>query len=183
MTAKYNWPSREEWAYRRQHPPYEHYPENPVGRRLSDFATAEEIATLLFDLKVMWHEKGRAMAKAKAAAGPLARQPGETRGAYRRRWCNEMTEAEQNISSEPERLRDARQRIKILANPAGHEWLYEQAIDHPLLKEFQARWRQAYDEAMQAWLDERAKTPVDDEAWEAELRRRARAGSHWLMSG
>jgi len=50
-----NWPSREEWAYRRQHPYWDSETGCPFddkyGHRLSDYATAEEIAALIAAMK------------------------------------------------------------------------------------------------------------------------------------
>jgi transcriptional regulator with XRE-family HTH domain len=110
----YEWPSREEWAHRRQHPYWDSDTgcpfDNKYGHRLSDYATAEEIAALITAMKALWRDYGRKLREAKRAAGSLCLQPGEKNSDFYRRWKG-MSEAERELAEEPECIRGDRREI------------------------------------------------------------------------
>jgi hypothetical protein len=108
------WPSREEWAYRRQHPYWDSDTgcpfDNKYGHHLSDYATAEEIAALIAAMKALWRDYGRKLREAKRAAGSLCLQPGEKNLDFYRRWKG-MSEAERELAEKPECIRGDRREI------------------------------------------------------------------------
>jgi hypothetical protein len=83
------WPTREQWAYRQQHPYWDGETGCPFAgkysHRLSDYATAEEIAALTAALKDLYRELGRDLRTANLQAASLKRQPGESSAAQYQR--------------------------------------------------------------------------------------------------
>jgi hypothetical protein len=89
-----DWPSREEWAKQRRSIYLGEHNPCPATRRLSAYATAEEIATVIAELKATIREARRAEKAAIIALGPLGRQRGESRRAYDRRFLAMSKEAQ-----------------------------------------------------------------------------------------
>jgi hypothetical protein len=100
--TKHNWPTREEWAYRQQHPYWDSDTgcpfEDRYSHRLSDYATPEEIAAAVAALENLWRQHGRRMRDLKLKGSPLYRQPNEKELAFLRRlWA--MSKADMDVAS------------------------------------------------------------------------------------
>jgi hypothetical protein len=175
------WPSREEWA--RQHRTY--YGDSDdlrVSDRLADYATPEEIAEALAEAKALWAEMGRQMKKAGAAL---------TDAEYRKRFREALQTSRQEVdkfvdSPESNRiyLRDQRSRLnRHIIKPLREGWLPRSSSPGNWVESFRAdelpktcelcrRYWIAWHAAYEAKKAEYAARPIDDAAWEEELRRR-----------
>jgi hypothetical protein len=181
MTRTWEWPSRERWAYSRQHPYWDSETGCPFadkfGHRLSNYATAEEIAALITAMKELWRDYGRKLREAKRAAGPLCQQSGERNWNFYRR-CKAMSEADRELVSELDCLRRNRSDINCEILPYLQEDSFPRfQIYVPEAKELFAPFEQRRDAAFKAaraeWERECEQIPIDDTAWEQELQRRA----------
>jgi hypothetical protein len=94
----YRWPSREEWAKIQRAPYWDLFEDLEVSTELKDYATPEEIASVVTALKTLYLAEGRKMKDAKSVAGPLARQPGETGRQYGQRCLGQMSNSEREIA-------------------------------------------------------------------------------------
>jgi hypothetical protein len=107
--------------------------------------------------------------------GPLGRQRGESRRAYNRRFSNMSREERDEVvgagSSGPDihELRDVLKQVRDDLVP--WRWVFGSEAPPPLGAVI-ARYRAAEEAADARWHDEVAATPVDDAAWERELKRR-----------
>jgi hypothetical protein len=168
------WPSREEWAKQERTPYGDKFPDYLVTSQASAYATPAEVQAIIEALKQLYAEEGRKLRTAKLAAGPLNRQPGETKTAHIRRYYN-MSESERGslvpVHTHEERRQDINEAIKALRNdnlPNHRSWDGVEAITAPI----QGRWDAAHAAAYDAKRKEIEATPIDDAAWEEELRRR-----------
>jgi hypothetical protein len=189
----YKWLSREEWAYRQQHPYWDCETGCPFAdkykHRLSDYATPREVETLVAGLKDNYRDCGRRMKEAKQLAGYLNQQPGEIDTEHWHR-IQALPKEEQDKVHAVNELRWARKGInEVLAhiredslpNLFGHY--------HPLSEETKALlapFKERYDTARKAaeaeWQRECEQIPVDDAAWEQELRRRKSIDEYFARS-
>jgi hypothetical protein len=174
--TQHKWPSREEWAQRRR---TFYYDSNmhpcPATRRLSAYATDEEIATVLAELKAMLGRARRAERAANAALGPLGRQRGESKRAYDRRF-HVMSREEQDIIIAgstrvwPASLKEVLEELQQDVVP--RPWATSGIAMPPLFDRIIARYVAAEKEADETWRRRVKATPIDDAAWERELERR-----------
>jgi hypothetical protein len=172
--TQHNWPLREEWAYRQQHPYWDYETGCPFvdkyKHRLSDYATEEEIATLIAALKNLWREKGREMRVAKLQAAE--------RGLSERDWYHLPEGEEKEIAIRPGLLQSERKSINALLAKIRHGGIsfirYNSGCEEAteLLRPFNERFNAAYEAAEAEWKYECLQIPVDDAAWEKELQRR-----------
>jgi hypothetical protein len=176
MSKPLNWPSREEWAYRRQHPYWDSDTGCPFadkyGHRLSDYASAEEIAVLIAALKNLYRDKGCEMRIAKLQAN----ERGLGNFSSYREWRH-LPDEEKEVISRPLELKCERQVInKALADIRDNAipdscWQCKQAEE--LLRPFHERYDDAFKAAHEQWKREcEQKISIDDAAWEEELQRR-----------
>jgi hypothetical protein len=177
--TKYNWLSREEWAKHRR---TDYYDETPIliGVRLADYASPTEIEAAIAELEARWKWCGREMKAAKEAAGLLVQQPGETQTAWVQRYLATMSKEEQDLASRPEDLRRERKRInhvlRQLRDGDDLDWqsrTLTQDTSLPMLNRILEHWGVLWQQAYDTRQQEIANTPIDDEAWEDELKRRA----------
>jgi hypothetical protein len=149
---------------------------HPATRRLSAYATVEEITIVITALKEMIREARRAERMANIALGPLGRQRGEGQRAYNRRVWREMSNAEREIviaghapvwSGELKPILD-----ELREGIAPWHWPICGGAVPPLLDEIIARYRTAEREADETWRKQVEATPIDDAAWEKESERR-----------
>ena len=174
------WPTGAQWAYRQQHAYWDSADGCPfeVEHALSHYAEPGEIATLVAQLKQLYHELGREMRAAKLQAGPLLRQPGELGHDYSRRVLS-LSRAEHDLWCEPLRLRDDRRMIadvlRGIANnnvplQARYQSLHGKTKD--LVTPINDRYQNAWKAAREKW-EQKHQQPIDDAAWGRELERRA----------
>jgi len=127
------------------------------------------------ELEEKWRALGRELRAANRVLGPLCRQPGETQSAYIARYLA-MSDEDQTRLAESGSLQHERREIR--------KWLREMAEGYvPMIKQFdeapslpviiKERYWAAWETAKEALEAKIAQTPIDDEAWAAELRRRA----------
>jgi hypothetical protein len=139
------WPTREAWAKQRQtaHAGDSDYPH--ASRRVSDYGALP--SDILDRLKVLWKDYGRQM---RATA----------------------------VDAERERIKSKRRFVNVAMKDIRADtipgWYVPSIGDEarsiiaPLLE----RQKAAQEAAVATWVTEKAKTPIDDEAWQRELERR-----------
>lgn len=115
-----NWPSREQWAYRKQHP----YCDSETGcpfddkysRHLSAYADAEEIEGLRAALKYVHYELGCALKAVNLRLNPSQKQQrGEGRAAWYQRF-KQMSPEDREAFNEAKSLQIERSEINDLVN-------------------------------------------------------------------
>jgi hypothetical protein len=171
----HTWPSREEWARVQRTPYADLFDGLGFSRWAGDYAPPGEINAVVTELKELYADEGSKLRTAKLAAGPLIRQPGETKTAHIRRYFA-MSETDRSrlfpVHTHEQRRQDINTAIKALRNdtlPAHRSWDGVEAILAPL----ESRWRAAHAAACEARRKEIQATPIDDAAWERELQHRA----------
>ena len=175
----YNWPSREQWARARQLPYWDNETGCPFAdkysHRLSDYATAEEIAALIEALKELYRKLGRDLKTERLRAAK--QQSGESDRAHFQRF-QATPEAERAAFFEATEARRGRSDIngalkEIRDDKIPGRWRNREKAVEELVAPFVARYAAAHNAAHEVWKQERLQTPVDDAAWEEELCRRA----------
>jgi hypothetical protein len=177
-----SWSTREEWAYRIQHPYWDYETGCPFadkyGHCLSDYATPHEVAVLTAELKSLYRELGRKLREAKLRAGLLLQQPGESNASWYERF-RALSKADKERASAPLELQRDRRQINDLLKRIADD-----AIPHStkfgtvwgkageLVAPFAQRYDAAFKAAHEQWEQECLQIPVDDAAWEKELQRR-----------
>ena len=171
----HTWPSREEWGRVQRTPYADLFDGLGFSRWAGDYATPGEINAVITELKKLYADEGSKLLTAKLAAGPLIRQPGETKTAHIRRYFA-MSETDRSrlfpVHTHEQRRQDVNTAIKALRNdtlPAHRSWDGVEAILAPL----ESRWRAAHAAACEGRRKEIQATPIDDAAWERELQHRA----------
>jgi hypothetical protein len=179
------WPTRDEWAYSRQHPywnwnsgcPFLH----KFKHRLSDYATQEEIAGVIAAVKAARLQARRAEFEAHQSLGPLGRQKGESERAYGRRFSTMSHENQNTIldrlpfSPYPHEITEA---LKILqCDNIPRRLPFIEKL--PTLFAIIARYEAAFEAAQAEWQRGCEQTPIDDAAWERELERRRKMEEKW----
>jgi hypothetical protein len=187
MTKRtYNWPSREEWTHRLQHPYWDcetGYPwKDRFGHKLSDYATPEEVAVLTTALKDLYRELGSELRAANLRINPSHRQQrGEGQKVWYQRFKllpaqdREAFHAAGELERERSQVNDLLAKIRddAIPNQTRHtNWVFGRA--KPLVTPFAERYEAANKAALEQWKQECLQRPVDDAAWEEELCRRKR---------
>jgi len=148
-----NWPSREEWAKERRAPYYDRFPD--TSNSLAEYATSEEIATLKAALRKRWKQLGREMRELSG---------------------NDADNVTRNLKSDRSSIQWALTLIDEGELPI-HPETFSGAED--ILAPLHERYEAAEIKLHERTLREIERTPIDDDAWSAELRRRAHAEG-WL---
>jgi hypothetical protein len=174
--AKFELPSREVWARQVRSGTYENNP-NVTTSRLSAYATADEIAAIVASLKQSYRQQGRLLREAKQAAGPAwIEQEQERTGLGKYMKWRALPKPQQEMVSAVQRVQQQRRDInavlKLIASDELPNSYDARFADLPELAEVSIRWKAAWDANYQAWQEELATRPIDDAAWEKELRRR-----------
>src|SRR5262249_1754579 len=135
---------------------------------LSDYATRKEIAALIAALKNLYRDKGREMRAAKLRAAE--------RGLLEREWWRMPEGEEREIATRPGELKIERASInQMLASirDDAFSWRYCACAEATqLVQPIRDRYDAAFEAARAEWERECEKIPIDDAAWEKELRRR-----------
>ncbi len=139
-----NWPSRAEWAKQQRTPYYDRFPE--ISLSISDYATPAEIETLKRELRDLWKRLGRAMKSAK----PDAREKLQ------------------------DQRRDINHTIRVIERGDLPLCREDRFGSQETLASFIARYEHHKAEVHARVVAEIAQTPIDDAAWQKELKRRAR---------
>jgi hypothetical protein len=176
------WPSREEWARNMRTPYGDLFDNVRVSETLSDYASPAEIDAAIAEAKALWTAMGREMKK----LGP-AMSDREWRELY----LSKPTREERTQLSET----DACRRVCLRDERSDLNWhvikpLRENRVPWgrgfiswmdklPTLAVLLRRYDDACDAAHEARKREIEATPIDDAAWEGELRRRASVEA-WL---
>jgi hypothetical protein len=114
--------------------------------------------------------------------GPLAQQPGETDRTYTRRWL-QMSGPDRERVSAAHPHQDCRRAVNLavkslrLGEVPPHWRVHSERV-RAVLAPIQGRYEAAQAVAVETKRQEIAATPIDDAAWEAELRRRADIDAH-----
>ena len=142
------WPSREEWASERRAPYYERFP--ALSNSLAEYATPEEIAVLKAALRQRWEQLGR---KIRELSG------------------KEPIDVICNLKSDRSSMRWA---LALVAHGElpRQSMTFSEAED--ILAPFHERYEAAKFKLREQALREIERTPIDDNAWNAELCRRAK---------
>jgi hypothetical protein len=152
----HSWPSREEWAEQRRTPYYDRFEDLRFKGDLADCGSEAEIAAIIQTLRARWSELGRQMKTA-------SKEPTDPRWPRSSRY--------EDLRSDRRVVNDAIKRMRDGQWPE-YSYVYIKDVLAPL-----APLRARYDAARKAAEGERCReieaTPIDDAAWEAELRRRA----------
>jgi hypothetical protein len=177
-----NWRSREQWAYRRRHPywdsdccPFA----DKYSERLSDHATAEEIAALTTALQDLYRELGRTLRATNLRAAPHQQQRGEGCAAWYRR-LHQLPQDDQRAVEAAWFLRIERAQIndllaKIRGDTIPDATRSGSVVGSPaaLVAPFIERRDAAFKAAREQWHRQFLQVPIDDAAWDKELKRRA----------
>jgi hypothetical protein len=163
MDKKFEWPTREEWA-KRQRTVYGDMLEDLISTRLSDYASADEVAAAIAALRKLWCAYGQRMKEAKRNAGDVI-----DRNYY------DLNEEERKLIAPIHTCQDRRktinQVIKFFREGQYHyyvNWVLDRDACPPLamIKErYDAAWTAAELKVRQRV----AATPIDDAAWAREL--------------
>ena len=181
--TKYNWPSREQWAERRQHRYWDCETSCPFAdkysHRLSAYATVEEIAALTTALKDLYRELGRQGRALGSRVKPLQQQRGEGQKAWYQRFKQmssedrETFDAAATLQTERSTINDVLEQINNDGIPKRvRHASYVPGLANPLVAPFVARYDAAAQAAEEQWKQECLQTPIDDAAWEEELQQR-----------
>ena len=178
MGTSIEWPSREDWAYKRRHFSDGLSPKEVLDD-LRTYATPEEVAAVIADLKAAWRQLGQAMKEVKVKAGarldPLLRQRGEPHRDYSRRW-GQMTPEELALLAsymDPQTMRGRVSKLIRDLESSGfiHGWRTLPGVER--LGPIVARQEAAIAEANADLAHRVATRPIDDAAWAKELEWRA----------
>ena len=173
--------SREEWAERRRTA----YGDDidamvHTSRAIDDYFTPQQKADLIAAFKALYVEEGRKLAKAKAAPGAFVHNPGETEGQFTMRWLQLPLSDDEKLKAidwqvHQQHRKGINKALKLIAEgemPFGPRCDLPPKAKHLL----EAAWEkyEAADKAAHAEAEEKIRnTPIDDAAWEEELRYRA----------
>jgi hypothetical protein len=141
-------PSREEWACERRVPYYERFPALSIS--LAEYATQEEIAALKAALRRRWEQLGR---KIRELSG------------------REAIDVICNLKSDRSSMQWTLALVAQGKLPR-HSEIFSEAED--TLAPFRKRYEAAKSKLREYTLREIERTPIDDNAWNAELCRRAK---------
>jgi hypothetical protein len=159
------WPTREEWAEQRRTLYADQCEDIGWIDKLTELATPSEIAEAIHALEQMWRDMGRQMKTASreqhAGFEDFARE------------CSDYTElrSERQIVNRALKLMRNGQ-LPILADEGG-------MITNKLFPHMHARMKQLHEEAIERRAQEKAQTPIDDDAWAKELEWRRKIEA-WL---
>jgi hypothetical protein len=143
-----NWPSREQWAKERRTPYYDRFPD--TSDSLAEYATPEEIAALKAALGERWNHLGT---KIRELGG------------------RDASDVTRNLQSDRSSIKWALKIIDEGGLPCQLE-TFSGAKD--IFAPFHERYGASEIELRERTLREIEQTPIDDNAWNAELKRRAR---------
>lgn len=163
------WPSREEWAKTQQTYYWDDY--IPVSNRVRDYASDDELAAAVEELRSRIKLLDAQVREAKKVVGHLVQQKGETKMAYCRRWMA-MTEEEQDKQASWDRPRDHARDLRGVLRALADGDLPRSSGDGLKAEVFGERYQQAVREYHDEQRRIYAERPIDDEAWERELQRR-----------
>jgi len=153
------WPTREEWAKRRRTPYIDLAPD--TNWSIASYATPVEIEALKRAMRERWSELGSQM-----------RQAGE-KDAKNENGDNDFQLQRECINRGPKLIEEG-------TMPWSVEH-YRGAED--LLQELQARYEAGRKAEIEKWEAEVAQTPIDDAAWDKELKRRAEIDACLALPG
>ena len=151
------WPSREEWAKERRTPYCGRFPR--TSNSLAEYATPREIAALEADLRERSKQLGRRM---RELSGDRA------------------SDVIRNLKSDRSSVQWALALVAQGELP-HHLTTFSEAED--ILAPFHERYEAAKSELHDCTLREIERTPIDDNAWNAELHQRAKAEQSKKRSG
>jgi hypothetical protein len=175
------WPSREEWAKQRRTPYGDMFEHLDLD---GPFSSPAEIDALITALKAFRKAEGRRLRSLNASH--LMKQPGEGLLAHYER-TQAFSEAEKELWSQANWCKwDRREcNASIKALVSGNlpkwldalrtlpEWILKQKEAAPICQRILDRLNGAYQAARDKREKEILTTPIDDKAWEAELKYRA----------
>jgi hypothetical protein len=161
ISGRYQYPTRDEWAKERRTPYYDRFPDTPA--LLAEYATPEEIAALKIGLRERWRELGQKLREFPAKAEPESRE-------------ERLRTFAGGERSERVRIHDSRSSInaaiETIENGELPLYLENYSGSKDIFVPFHARYEAAKAELYERTLREIEQTPVDDDAWAAELKRR-----------
>lgn len=142
------WPSREEWAKERRTPYYGRFPR--TSNSLAEYASPKEIAALKADLRERWKQLGRKMRELSG---------------------NRASDVIRNLRSDRSSMQWALALVAQGELP-HHPKIFGEAAD--ILAPFHERYEAAKSKLHECTLRAIERTPIDDNAWNAELHQRAK---------
>jgi hypothetical protein len=149
---KSNWPSRDEWAKERRTPYHDRFPE--TSDSLAEYATPEEITALKAALRERWAQLGKKMH--------------ELGG-------RDASDITRNLQSDRSSIKWA---LKIIDKGGLPYQLETFSGAKDIFAPFHERYEAAKVKLRERAMQEIEQTPIDDDAWNAELKRRARIDAH-----
>jgi hypothetical protein len=182
------WPTRAEWTESQRSLFRDHrFDKLDFCQELSAYASPDEIQALVVALRTLWKRKGADL-RALHVPAALYRQRREDQRAYHARHKG-MLPAEQKLLQTAfectEECRLIQESIKyISAGSLLERWDQDlkRALEDPtvdsILEPIQARYETACRAAIKKREAEILATPIDDQAWAEELKRRAGPGRH-----
>jgi hypothetical protein len=179
--------SRQAWA-ERQHAVYgDEVPNNLLSDGVRDYATQDEWDDAVQELRDVWRQKGKEMARLRQTHPEAIRlAAGHSIGRYEA-WMASPKEDQEAYSAYLRLQRDrqhlnATYRVARGEELAGYAQTFDALYTPPLMAAIVDRRHQAYLAALGAWYAAtraaRAKRPIDDAAWRQELERR-RHDDYW----
>lgn len=181
MQKEHQWRTREEWAKDRRAFYHDRFEELGLSPHLSAYASPEEIEALIAALRALWKSEG-ARLRALHVPTELSRQSKESYGAF---WIRlDETPGARDLLAAVDAHKDCRkfinETIKLLSKGDLPKWrqvefryLLEDAKVNAILGPIQARYDAAKEAATEKRKQEILATPIDDQAWDKELKRRA----------
>lgn len=176
-TGKRSWPSREQWAKNQRSTYWDNETGCPFAddysHQLSDYASAEEGAAAIEAVKVRLKTIRKLCREANKGLGPLGRQLGESKRAYHERLFN-MTRSDRDrvIDSLGPDDQPFKKALKTLTDGFIPRYWNNSTEPPAPLGEIIQRYAAARQRAQEDWIAMIEATPIDDAAWEEELRRR-----------
>jgi DNA repair exonuclease SbcCD ATPase subunit len=181
MSYQPEWPTREQWAEQTRTFYYDiaDGARDSVSTLVTDYATQEEIATAIGELRGRWSELGRRLRELNKRLQPFA----NALAFY------DLSEEQQRLHSDARDLRDQRQAVNKLAKEWANPYRGKPYFDRylavglnlmtsdgacPIFRSIVSRWGDAKDAKVEAARIRTENAPIDDEAWAKELESRAK---------
>jgi hypothetical protein len=170
MTTHHEWPNREEWAERRRTMYVDMRPDD-VSKLAHHYMSEHEIHVIINKLTSRRNQLGKELREGKKRCPQAFRRKGETSTEFSHRWyALSKEEMEFDVWTWPRS--QIFQAVKLLTRGII-PILPSDGGDCPELAELQQRYEVAYEAAEERLRAKVEATPIDDEAWAAELRWRA----------
>ena len=182
------WPSREDWAHNERtfYVDIEDSVRDGVSQQAADYATPDEIETAAKAMLTLRNQLLRDLRQAKQEAGDALDRPGEDVVEYQHRYYR-LTDEQQAQVGKVQTIEDRRKNLFQAAKAlrGGHlpgaYYLHHAGELPPDADAITARYGAAVDAKVDEVRQRIETAPIDDDAWQEELERRAEV-RRWLAT-